>query len=295
MRFLAISLFVGIAILGVEALPQTAKQFELSTALMESTFKLEGRTAQGQPTTGTAFVMGRPYLHPPENQPNKARYVLITAAHVLNEMQGDSATLHLRRKMEADTWVRLPFPIQIRANGHPLWTKHPDADVAVMYVGLPHEVSVQLLSTDMLADDDLIRKYEIHPGDELKCLGYPLGLEANNAGFPILRSGEIASYPLLPTKTTRTFLFDFRIFKGNSGGPVYLVDSNRTYSGNTMLGGHLYLIMGLVSKESLFQQQIAGPYSEEIRQFQLGLAEVVHANLIKEAMNSLPPPDSLPD
>ena len=30
-------------------------------------------------------------------------------------------------------------------------------------------------------------------GDELLCLGYPLGAEANDAGFPILRSGKIAS------------------------------------------------------------------------------------------------------
>ena len=296
LRFALFTCVVGaIALSGTDVSPQAEKDYDLNTAVMDSTFKLEGTTIQGQPTLGTAFIMGRPYLHPPADQPHKARFVLITAAHVLEEMQGDTAVLHLRRRIDTDTWMPAPLVIPIRENGHPVWIKHPDADVAVMYLRLPKENTPDLLSTDMLADDDLIRKYEIHPGDELKCLGYPLGFEANKAGFPILRSGEVASYPLLPTKVTRTFLFDFRVFKGNSGGPVYFIDHNRTYGGQVMIGQNIHFIMGLVSGESLWQQQIAGPYSEEVRQVQLGIAVVVHASLIKEAINSLPSPDTLPD
>jgi hypothetical protein len=297
LQILAGGLLVCLSMSSMEAMPmpQSDKDFDLNTVLMESTFKLEGQTAQGQTTIGTAFVMGRPYPRKPGEQAQKARYVLITAAHVLEEMQGDTATLYLRRKIDNDNWAKVPLAIPIRANGQPLWTKHPSADVAVMYIRLPSEVSIPLLSTDLLADDSMIQQYEIHPGDELKCLGYPLGLEANDAGFPVLRSGTIASYPLLPTNATKVFLFDFRVFKGNSGGPVYFVDSNRTYKGHTMVGESIHFIMGLVSGERLFQQQIPGPYSEEVRQLQLGLAQVVHASLIKEAINSLPSPDTLPD
>ena len=270
-----------VILLAIEAFAQDKKDIELNTVLMESTFKLEGRNAQGQPTLSTAFVMGRPY----PDQPTKAAFVLITAAHVLEDMQGNAAVLHLRRKMETGNWVRLPIQIPIRANGRPRWTKHPDADIAVMYVSIPTVVSIPLLSTNLLADDKALSNFEIHPGDELECLGFPLGLEANDAGFPILRSGKIASYPLLPTNTTKTFLFDFRIFKGNSGGPVYFVQSNRTYGG-AMRVETIHFIIGLVSKESVFQQ----PYSE----YQLGLAAVVHASLIKEAINLLPSPETLP-
>ncbi len=288
---LAAHLLAITMLLGVEGSAQSEKDIELNTVLMESTFKLEGRTAQGHPSFATAFVMGRPF----PNEAKKARYVLITAAHVLDEMQGESVVLHLRRKVDADNWAPLPLVIRIRANSQPLWTKHPDADVAVIYVRLPNEVSLTLLSTDLLADDKALSDFEIHPGDELTCLGYPLGLAANNAGFPILRSGKIASYPLLPTRTTKTFLFDFRIFKGNSGGPVYFVQYNRTYQGKSYLGQTIHFIIGLVSQESLFQQQISGPYSEEVRQLQLGLALVVHASLIKQAINMLPSPETLPD
>ncbi len=152
---------------------QEAEDFELNTVLMESTFRIEGRNAQGQPTMGTAFVMGRPYPNQLPNQSQKARYVLITAAHVLEEMQGESTTLHLRRKTDATNWGRVPFPIQIRSNGKALWTKHPDADVAVMYVRIPNMVSIPILSTDLLADDKVLSEFQIHPGDNLECLGYP--------------------------------------------------------------------------------------------------------------------------
>jgi hypothetical protein len=268
--------------------------FELNTALMESTFKIEGRTALGQPTIGTAFIMGRPFDKPPADQPQRSAYVLITAAHVLDEMQGDTAMLHYRRRVDANTWIRIPQIVPIRANGQPLWKKHPDADVAVMYVALPQDDSLAIISTDVLADDKILADFEIHPGDELECLGYPFGQESNEVGFPVLRSGKIASYPLLPTSKTKTFLFDFRIFKGNSGGPVYFVQSNRWYkNGGVKLGQTIHIIVGLVSQESLIQQQISGPYSEEVRQFQLGLAVVVHASLIKQAINLLPPPDTI--
>src|SRR5882762_3565033 len=268
--------------------------FELNTVLMESTFKIEGRNALGQPTLGTAFIMGRPYVNPPADQPRQSGFVLITAAHVLEEMQGDTAMLHLRRKVDADTWIRVPHPVQIRSNGQPLWKKHPAADIAVMYVPLPKDDSRPLLSTDVLADDKVLTDFEIHPGDDLECLGYPFGQEANDAGFPVLRSGKIASYPLLPTSKTKTFLFDFRVFRGNSGGPVYLVESNRSYRSGVKLGQTIHIIMGLVSEERSITEQISGLYSQELRQFPLGLAVVVHASLIKEAIGFLPPPDTLP-
>src|SRR5258708_31071588 len=121
--------------------------FELNTVLMESTFKIEGRNALGQPTLGTVFIMGRPYINPPVDQPNQGGFVLITAAHVLEEMQGDTAMLHLRRKLDANTWVRVPLTVQIRANGQPSWKKHPDADVAVMFFPLPPAFSRPLWST----------------------------------------------------------------------------------------------------------------------------------------------------
>jgi hypothetical protein len=267
---------------------------ELNSVLMESTFRIEGRNAQNQPTMGTAFVMGRPFPTGITNMSGKGRYVLITAAHVLQDMQGDTAILHMRQKMNGTDWVRLPIIVSIRANGQPHWTKHASADVAVMYVGLPEAAGIPLLSTDLLADDKSLSELQIHPGDTLECLGYPFGTESSEAGFPFLRSGKIASYPLLPTARTKTFLLDFNVFKGNSGGPVYMVESMRTL-GNATRMGTVYFIAGIVTEEKSFSEQFVGQYTAELHQYQLGLAVVVHASLVKEAIYMLPSPETLPN
>jgi len=268
---------------------------DLDNMLMQSTFKIQSIGLPGQPTSlGVAFVMGRPLLHPPQNRPNEARFVLITAAHVLDGIPGETAILNLRRKNDQGDWERLPFPLRIRNGAQPLWLKHPSQDIAVMYIALPLGVSIPLASTDLLADDAALEQYEIHPGDTLHCLGFPFGQESSAAGFPILRSGMIASYPLTPTVRTKTFLFDFPVFQGNSGGPVYMVDENRTFQGNMNLGSVTQLILGLVTQETTHDEQLIGQYNAELHRYPLGLATVVHSTFIKEAINMLPAPDSFP-
>jgi S1-C subfamily serine protease len=128
------------------------------------------------------------------------------------------------------------------------------------------------------------------PGDEVRCLGFPLGIESNEAGFPVLRSGKIASYPLTPTEKTKSFLVDLRVFKGNSGGPVFFVENNRLVTSAIGRYQNLHFIIGLVSEEKLYTEAAIGPYSQELRQTQLGLAVVVHASIILQTIDLLPFP-----
>jgi hypothetical protein len=268
--------------------PTVDRDIELNTVLMESTFLIEGPVGQGK-TLGTVFIIAQPI---PNTTPEFGQYVMITAAHVLQEMQGNFAILHLRHRVDekTNTWVQVPYQLQIRSNGQPLWTKHPEADVAAMYISVPLETAFKPVTTRMLVDDQMLSDFGIHPGDEVRCLGYPLGATSNDAGFPVLRSGKIASYPLTPTGQTKTFLFDFRVFKGNSGGPVYFVEKNRPMLPNFGRFQSFHFIMGLVTDEKLFTEQAVGQYSQEIRQTQLGLAIVVHASLIKQTIDMLPMP-----
>ena len=260
---------------------------DINTILMRSTFKLEGQAlgeAPGKSNVGTVFILGKPS----SADPKKSFFVLVTAGHVLKRMAGDEAVLYLRKKT-GDTFQRMPYPIKIRENGRPVWTSHPQADVAVMYVWLPNDADITTVSTDLLATDKMLKEFDIHPGDRLSCLGYPMALEANDAGFPILRSGQVASYPLTPTKDIKTFLFDFNVFGGNSGGPVYLRDSNRTYGGGTQLGTTVQFLVGLVSEQHIFNEEIKAGTEKLTLMHQLGLAKVIHASLIKEALDLLPP------
>lgn len=253
---------------------------ELNTVLMKSTFKLAGSGS-----IGTAFIIGRLS----KKDATKAYYVMVTAAHVLEQMKGTQATLFLRRKLTDGTYEKIPYPVEIRRDDKPLWTRHPDqvADVAAMYIALPQDIDITLLPATMLADDEVLERFEIHPGDKLTCLGYPFGAEANIAGFPILRSGKIASYPLVPTQQTKTFLYAFQIFRGNSGGPVYFVESGRTYAG-AMHVGTIQFIAGIVSQEHMITEKIESLYEVKEERHPLGLANVIHARFIKETIESLP-------
>jgi S1-C subfamily serine protease len=147
-----------------------------------------------------------------------------------------------------------------------------------------------LLPSALLADDKILAEYGVHPGDEAMCLGFPLGAVSSEAGFPVLRSGKIASYPLIPTDETKTFLYDFPVFQGNSGGPVYMTSPNRVYGGATHVGV-TQMLLGIVIQEEFVTQSIKELYSSTERRYPLGLAIVAHAKFVQEAIAMLPDPD----
>jgi S1-C subfamily serine protease len=270
---------------------------EFNTLLMLSTFLIESVPPANVPpanvtrSLGTAFIMGRPMDHPTADQPNRRAYVLITANHVLDEMPGENATLYLRTKNGTGDWQVVPWRIKLRENGHNLWTKHPLADVAVMYVKIRNDIWIPTLSTELLADDSAVQRFELHPGDNLQCLGYPFGV-VGQFGFPILRSGKVASYPLMPAEKIKTFLLDFPVFKGNSGGPVYFSENGRDYGGTIHMGEVVTFIAGLVSQEITADETFVGAYSQQVNKRPLGLAVIVPALFIKQAVMMLPSPDT---
>jgi S1-C subfamily serine protease len=246
---------------------------EANTNVMRSTFKI-----QGNKQMGSGFILGRPYTQAGRE---RYRYVLVTAAHVFSGNDGDFVKIWFRRQMPGGGWEQLPMDLRIRTGVTPLWKQHPEADVAAIYIAVPDGVLAgDGISTERLADDAALKSYGIHPGDEVTCDGFPLFAEGP-FGFPILRAGRIASYPILPTADTKTLLLDFPVFPGNSGGPAYIAygiraDANGiliSYSPDTLA------IVGLVSKERIFAERIP-----------LGIAEIVHATLISETIAQLPPP-----
>jgi len=251
---------------------------DLNTIMMEATCKISGSGS-----LGTGFVIGTP----DKDNPKKAFYTLVTADHVIRAVQGDRVVLTFRQKQKDETWNRLEISVQIRNNKKELWKKHPKMDVAAMFIRLPENVVSTLLTTNDLMDDSKLNEYEIHPGLELLCLGYPFGAEANSKGFPILRSGRIASYPLTPTKDIKTFLFDFTVFRGNSGGPVYFLKQDPAYGGVRRMGTAIYGIMGLVVRERNITQKVEALYEKRETVTPLQLGEVIHATFIKELIDSM--------
>lgn len=248
---------------------------DLSLELIHATVQLEQPLGDGTRTVGTGFLISEAA---PDGQP---RTVLVTANHVFRGMPGQIAKIGYRIQNPDGSWNYSPQPLRIRdAGGHELWTHHPSRDVAVLAITAPPEFAKAAIPEKYLAGDDTFTKYDVAAGDELMALGFPRGLSANQAGFPILRSGRIASYPIAPAKIFPTFLLDFAVFPGNSGGPVFMNDLAHRRPGvaENQAPEDVEFIAGLLT------QQV------ELNSERLEIGIVTHAKYIRETIALLDNP-----
>jgi hypothetical protein len=257
--------------------PLRAEDF--CTQVVSATFKVIDPKA-----TATAFILNRPV----PGAPDKFDSVLVTAAHVFELPEGNEVTLQLRVKKGEGDYQKLAMKLPIRANGKPLWFKSPSSDVAAIRITPPKEADIPRLSVDLLADDAAYKKFEIHPGDRVFSCGYPHEVEANAAGFPLLRAGAIASFPLLPAKTVKSYFADLNTFEGDSGSPVFLDEANRAYGGKVH-GGRVQQILGIVVAQEFFDEEMKMHYGTIKDRHRLGMAIIAPAAFIREAVQMVPP------
>ncbi len=202
--------------------------YDLSVELIHATVQVEQPLGDGTRTVGTGLLI---QSLSPDGQPHT---VLVTANHVLAKMPGAEARVGYRIENADGSWTYSPQPLKMRdAAGRQLWTQHPSRDVAAVSVPAPEEFAKAAIPLSWLADDQTFAALQVGAGDEMMALGFPRGLAANRAGFPILRAGRVASYPIAPAKIFPTFLLDFNVFPGNSGAPVFMADNSLRRSGGT--------------------------------------------------------------
>ena len=232
---------------------------DLSVELIHATVQLEQPLGDGTRTVGTGFLINAPT---PDGKP---RTVLVTAGHVLARMPGQEMKIGWREQTAEGEWKYRPTRITIRSGGTPLWTKNPERDVAVMEIDVPAEFAKAAIPLDWLADGAAFDRFGVGPGYEMMALGFPRGLSANGAGFPILRAGRVASYPVAPSRQFPTFLLDFSVFPGNSGGPVF-VEKGEGAEARMMIAGmltqqveldHERLEIGIVTQASFIRETVA--------------------------------------
>lgn len=227
-------------------------------------------------STATAFI-----LHRPAEPGQPARPVLVTAAHAFERSEGEEMSVLYRRREPDGSFVKAPAPVKVRMEKTPLWTKHATQDVAVLPIELPPGIDVPVLALDCLANDEDLQTGE--PGDLVRCVSFPHGavFEPNAAGFPVVRLGCIAGYPLVPVER-QSLLVDYNTFEGDSGGLVYWEKPDST-------GKPVCKILGLIQGQHMFNQRYEFPYETGEFRKQLGLAIVVQAQAIRETIGQLPP------
>lgn len=246
-----------------------APAWDLTLGLIAATVQIDQPTGQGTRRVGTGFLVDAPRAD------GSPRVVMVTAHHVLEGMAAPDARVGWRVESPARGWRFAPEPLRIRDEaGTPVWTRHPERDIAVMEVSAPPAFARAAIPLAWLAEPAELDAWQIGPGDELMSLGFPRGYAANTAGFPILRVGRVASWPLTPIERFETFLLDFPVFPGNSGGPVFWTPAARKLPGSA-------------TPDHPF---IAGVLTSEVRPGDepLGIGIVAHARYVREAIALLP-------
>lgn len=236
-------------------------EWDLTVQLINATVQIE-HTVSGERRTATGFLVDAPR---PDGAP---RVVLVTAAHVVEPAETDEVRIGWRYQSASGGWRFNPQATPLRTpDGRPYWIRHPQRDVAVMEVSAPPEFARAAIPLAWLGDEAAMGEEAIGPGEELMALGYPRGLSANRAGFPILRSGRVASWPLWPVSAFPTFLIDVAMFPGNSGGPVFTLGETRGWTHPVILG--------------VVTQQV------ELNSERLGIGVVTHAVYVRETIAML--------
>lgn len=238
----------------------------MNMKVLHATYKIEQQQAKGN------YMIGTCWLVKVAGEAGDAKIALVTAFHVFDLMKETHATISLRLMDENGKWFKEQVKIQIRdENGNGLWLRHPERDIAALWVNFPQFIKDRALDFNLLADEKSLKQIDIGLGDELLALGYPKGLAANGYGFPILRSGKVSSYPIVPIIEFPSFLMDFSVFAGNSGGPVYVVyDEN-----NKKKNKAKQLIMGIIA------QQV----SLDDERLEIGI--VLHASFVRDLLMEL--------
>lgn len=223
-------------------------------------------------STATAFIVDR------KTESGESELILLTAAHVIEAMSGDKCKIVLRKRTDDGGYKRVESTIEIRERGHQLWVKHPKADVAAMRIQLPPDHEVKPLPFHRILDTSQCDNCEIQLGEEAWIFTYPNQLESSSSGFPVLRSGSVASFPLRATEKTRSFMVDYTASAGDSGGPVFV--RRRDIKGKSQP-----YIVGLVHGQHRETVKSKTPNEERIVHRPMGLSIVVHAKFIRETVD----------
>jgi hypothetical protein len=240
------------------------------SVLLAATFKITNKES-----TGTCFL-----LEPPAaSRWSNGVVIVVTAAHALEQAAGSECRIVMRERRADGSFVRKEVPLAIRSGENPLWVKHPDEDVAAIKLRLPPGVACRSLHFDQLARPEDFTKGRIRLGSDAWVFCFPAQLEANDAGFPVLRHGSIASLPLMPLSSNRTLLVDCNTFGGDSGAPVMVGERGAIQP--------LGLIVGLVLGMQRQTDKVSMPFEERTVHHPLGLAIVAHSEIIRQTVECL--------
>ncbi len=199
----------------------------------------------------------------------QSQTAIVTANHVFREMSGDSCALVSRTANENGLYSRKELRIPIREGARNLWLKHARHDLAVLPI--PKDIDLVAVPANCLTKP--AEMSNVHSGDAVLLGVFPERAEANDAGFPILRGGNIASFPLVPVQPHSLFLVDTSTWTGDSGGPVMHQSLRSPEDGPLIIG----IVRGMRSVTDTTRES---RFVERRMHYPLGISEVLQAALV---------------
>ena len=202
-----------LALIAALILPCCAEGMNAAEKMMWSTYPVA--TPKG---AATGFIIRR---HHSIFQ-KKRELVMITSNHVLETLGGGPLLLVLRSgrvgSKVAPLFLLIMPPTE---EAKSFYVTHPLHDISAFKLYLPPEVE-EIAETKSFVDEDMLNDQvtPLHTGMEVGFLGYPDVLPGTEGGFPVLRSGRVASYPVEGECSGGRFLINSDVYAGDSGAPV---------------------------------------------------------------------------
>ena len=166
-------------------------------------------------------------------------YYFVTNKHVVSQPTAKKLKIYFHSEILGN-WIS-EF-IDLYENEIKKWKEHPsnpEYDVILLPLG-NLGTNIKIYDLDLrLSDTDLIQE----PSMPVQIIGYPAGISIGN-GFPIWKTGHIASDPDLNYEGKPVFLIDATTKGGMSGSPVVL----NMFGGFRNSNGNMIISSGITTK-----------------------------------------------
>jgi V8-like Glu-specific endopeptidase len=219
----------------------------MSRALLHNTVRIEVQKADGTMGLGTGFF----YIFNFPEQTSSIP-VIVTCKHVIaGSVVG---RIHFALSV-SNSFARSQndFPAVI-PQFEQMWIQHPDTNVDLVVMPLAPIMKTleargkivdflpigekQIPSEKELSDDGAFQ--------EVKFIGYPIGIWDEKNNLPVIRRGMTATDPAVDYNGRKEFLIDAAVFPGSSGSPVFIANEGANISPQGVFGGVRFQFLGIL-------------------------------------------------
>lgn len=187
----------------------------------------------------------------------------------------------------------------LRTDNTHIWSMHSDekVDLAVLPINAK-AINDAKINYHFFSDTDLFyardfKSKNIHTGDSLFVLGFPMSINGKAKNFVIVRQGIIARVDE-EVLNERFYYIDASAYPGNSGGPVIVKPEIVSIQGTT--SNNSAGLIGVISSGETYSDVAVSSQTGEARVIfteQTGLVRIVPIELIYEIIDTITKPTTL--